>query len=290
LTEPAADVLRAAYTQAMTERRDVIDLAVVKEAAAVARGALLENLGGAKPGTPGDSGRTGASATADAPELREARWSVRRDAGFAPADPLWSAAVAGVLPELVRRLPGAPHTPVISGLGPLGALHEPKAVARWASGVVGKLLMKSDRAGGPVLVALEMEASRQAVLLGRPVDTAAVVLAVLSLDEHLAAAGRELRARYRPGNEGGTVLRARGLTLGAAQTAAFSVPEESELSPRQLAWGHTAADPAWTTAAAGVWDAAGELSRQEGAPGTGTSHLVRALDLVDVPAAASLLK
>lgn len=283
LTEPAADVLRAAYRQAMLERREIIDLAVVKQAAALARGVLLENLGGG----------TRAEGTGDAASLREARWWVRRQSAFTPTDPPWGAAVVAALPELVRRLPGEPYTPLLGLLSQVGALEERTRAAAWTSRLKGRLLHRADKAGGPVLVALELEAARQAMLLepaavppgaaatpgtGRAVDSAAVLLAVLSLDEQLSLGKRELRAAYRAANEGGALLRARGVRTPSG----VDVPEEKELAARQVAWGHTPADPPWTTAAAAVWDAA----RAQG----GTTHLVRALGEVDAPAAAALLE
>ncbi|AGL17309.1 hypothetical protein [Actinoplanes sp. N902-109] len=274
VSQAAADVLRGAYEQAMRERREVVDVGVLKEAAAVVRGVLLEGVSSA------------AAGVGDAPELREARWAVRRSATFLPGDPVWSAGVVEVLPEVVRRVRGEPYTPLLPALGPLGVLQGRSAVGRWASGVLGRMLLRSRRAGGPVLAALEMEASRQAVLLGRPVDTAAVVLAVLSLDEQLTAGGQQLRERYRAANEGGAVLRARGVTLAGAQAGAPAVRAEQGPADRRLTWGHTPADPDWTEAAARVWDAALELAAGRDA---GTSHLVQALGRVDAPAAAELL-
>lgn len=179
-----------------------------------------------------------------------------------------------------------PFTPLLGLAGPAGALDERRPVARWVSGVVGRLLEKARPVGGPVLAALEMEVTRQAVLFDGPAQSSAVVLTVLSLDEQLAAAGAQLRREYRTQNQGGELLR---VTLATAQAAADGVRVETALSPRQLSWGSRPADPQWTTDAVALWETAGRLAEEQGAPATGTSHLVAAIRQAPAPAARRLL-
>ncbi|GAA2600656.1 hypothetical protein GCM10010435_95050 [Winogradskya consettensis] len=300
LSEGTADALRAAYYYAMVDDRPVVDVAMVRASA--------DRITTKRPGprtitpqpeaapphepasprevTPPREAGVGAE-TGDAPDLREARWWVRRDNDPLPGvDPAWSISVVDALAggELAT-LPGdpAPVTTIIGLLGVGGGLEHPRRVVRWMSGVTRRIL---DRADGPVLIALEMEAARQAVRRGRQLDSAAVILAVLSLDEQLAAAGQRLMPASEPANQGGAMLRSRGVTLAAAQEAAAGVREEVELSPRQLVWGHTAVDPSWTAGAVALWDAAKELA---GGGPAGTTHLVRALEVTGAPAATAML-
>ncbi|WP_203843445.1 hypothetical protein [Winogradskya humida] len=279
ISEGTADALRAAYYYAVVDDRPVVDVAMVRAAA----GRITAKRPGPREVTPpSEPGETG-----DAPDLREARWWVRRDNDPLPAvDPGWSISVVTALAGgEFATLPGdpAPVTTIIGLLGVGGGLEHPRRVVRWMSGLTRRML---DRADGPVLIALEMEAARQAVRLGRQLDSAAVILAALSLDEQLAAAGQRLVPGAGPANQGGAMLRSRGVTLAAAQEAAPGVREEVELSPRQLVWGHTAVDPSWTAGAVVLWEAAKELAEDGPA---GTTHLVRALEVTGAPAATAML-
>lgn len=75
--------------------------------------------------------------------------------------------------------------------------------------------------GSPVLPTVRREARRQAVRLGHSrVATVHLLLAMLVLDDQLTTTGHRLRDELAQRNSGADLLRARGVTLSAAVSAA----------------------------------------------------------------------
>ena len=187
---------------------------------------------------------------------------------------------------------GEPFTPLVDILTPLGAVlaHVPWP-ARWVPKLMSALTDRNPATGGPVLTGLQQEAMRQAVMMGHGVvQTSAVLLAMLSLHEQLAAAGRALAPRYQAHNRGGEVLAVLGLDTAGVRNAGEDVTVESAVvtadDARARFWASgKPADPAWAEAAVQAWDAAGHLARRHGHQDIGTSHLLAVL--VDQPTSAS---
>lgn len=358
--DAAANVLRAAYSYAVSDGHAQVDTALVLVAAARndrthaapvlgtavagARARLRPAAGVAGPRDRADDagGRPvvpGGCAQASA--LREARWWVLRDSSegdraktgpvtAGTGGPVWSAGVGAALdrateeaeaagvrrigvPHLllgllddpsvrdladrveldvgeaagrvadVRREPD-PYTSVVDLIASLGATDTP--MPRWIGWLpraMSRLAARDSRLGGPVLAGLELEVMRQAVLLGQvTVQSSAVLLALLSLDEQLAAVGRQLRADLAPHNRGGAVLTAAGIDPAAARRQALGIVTESDTVPAGVAterlwqWGKPA-DPMWSVTALRVMDRAGELARARGHGDIGTSHCLAAL-------------
>lgn len=192
----------------------------------------------------------------------------------------------------VRRLragrldvrPQPAMSPLAQMLESFGAIDKPGGwPLRWIPRLVAKVAGRDGRLGGPVLACLQDEVLRQAVIMGdRRVQTSAVLLAVLSLDEQLAASGQRLKPEYAAHNRGGVILSGLGCDLRRAQRVAQGVTEPgTPLSDEEAAarfWGgRKAGDPAWDGNVARVLNRAGEFARERGHSDIGTSHLLAAL-------------
>ncbi len=210
---------------------------------------------------------------------------------LAEADP---AAVRDRL-DAAAAVDSTPFAPFLGVAEPIGALHQSNVALRAITGILVRLVRGKPAGTSLVLGALGMEATRQAVLLGHPVvQSSAVLLAVLSMDDQLASTGRRLRGEYAGLNLGGAALRRRGITLGAAQRAAEPVLLEHDPVPlpeqeKRMPWGYRAADPCWTTEASGLWAEAARLADDRRDATAGTTHLVEALESAPAPAAHRLL-
>jgi ATP-dependent Clp protease ATP-binding subunit ClpA len=163
----------------------------------------------------------------------------------------------------------APEATAVAILRRSGAFgHRTGLVTRWRSRMAGH--------GSPVLFALRAEAMRQAVRRGRSeVDSADLLLGVLSLDHLLVVAGRKLATAA---NTGAETLTAQGIDLCTLVRSAVVDPPEplGESLPT-----NASARRALTKARL--------LATDQNAPEVGTAHLVAALlDEPDGPVAALL--
>jgi ATP-dependent Clp protease ATP-binding subunit ClpA len=163
----------------------------------------------------------------------------------------------------------APEATAVAILRRSGAFgHRTGLVTRWLSRMAGH--------GSPVLFAVRAEALRQAVRRGRSeVDSADLLLGVLSLDHLLVLAGRKLATAA---NTGAETLTAQGIDLCTLVRSAVVDPPEplGESLPT-----NASARRALTKARL--------LATDQNAPEVGTAHLVSALlDEPDGPVAALL--
>jgi Clp amino terminal domain, pathogenicity island component len=147
--------------------------------------------------------------------------------------------------------------------------------------MVGRVLRRRQLGQGPVIFCLEGEALRLAARLGdQVVTTAHLLLAIVSLDEQLAADGRQILGAAGRFSDTADVLHQCGVTDLFAY-APGNTGEETNVMPRDEAAerffdGGKPGDPAWGYQAVTALDSAGtlaELSRTE----PGTTHLLAAL-------------
>jgi len=193
---------------------------------------------------------------------------------------------AALTKEVRARQPATaprPFTPVVDLMAPFGAIEERNRwFVRWIPAVVARLTSHDRRWGGPLLAGLEMEILRQAVRSGHSqVQTSDVILAGISLDDQLHAAGRRLRQPYVAHNQAGRVLAEVGISLPRALRVAEGLTERGEVVPIERSakrfWGSgKPGDPAWGQAAAHVMDWAGTMARRLHHDDIGTSHLLAA--------------
>jgi hypothetical protein len=134
-----------------------------------------------------------------------------------------------------------------------------------------------------LLLALEMEAIRQAVRMGSAqVTTAHLLLTVLELDRNLEALGEQLPGALATANCGGRVLADHGIGYDAAIAAATEIsdPVEPAAAPvagpwwwkpsRQRWWRTKYLNPPWAASAAEAADRTGtDTRRRRTRPGTG---------------------
>lgn len=192
--------------------------------------------------------------------------------------------------------PEEPFTPLTGLLGVTGLTDQRyPLLIRWAPGLLRRFTTRRER-WGPVPLVLELEILRQTVLTGHPAVRAAhLPLAIVSMQEQLAAIGSDLAARYRPRNQGGRLLTERGFDLRAAQQAVEGLPHgddvltPSETERRPLSTGKFS-DPSWTRAAAAAMHEAAAVARRHQHPDTGTTHLLAAALSGADPTAALLLE
>jgi hypothetical protein len=191
-----------------------------------------------------------------------------------------------------------PFTPLVDLIAPFGAIEE-KAPwpVRWIPRMVARLTARDRRWRGPVIPGLEAEILRQAVRSGhREVQTSAVLLAVMSLDDQLKTAGRRLRDPYIAHNNAGQVLRSAGVDPDRVRAVAEGLTEEGGHLPdaesAKRFWGTgKPGDPSWGRAAARVADRAASIAEQREHRDVGTSHLLAAmLDQADSSAVRLLLE
>jgi hypothetical protein len=141
------------------------------------------------------------------------------------------------------------------------------------------------------MAGLQLEAMRQAVMLGhRSVQTTALLLAIMSLDEQLAVAGRKLRTAYLPSNGGGRVLSDAGVSTHRIRQSAESISDAGGELPvgesvRRVWDSGKIGDLVWGLTAARVMDRAGAIAGARGHRHIGTSHLLAAV-LEDTSSAA----
>ncbi|MFI6779554.1 Clp protease N-terminal domain-containing protein [Micromonospora sp. NPDC050276] len=189
----------------------------------------------------------------------------------------------------------APFVPLFDLLRMAGATQSRAPwLVRWVPGWVARFAGREAKWGGPVMPCLEREVMRQAVMAGHDiVQSSDVLLAIVSLDLQLAAAGERLAAAYLPNNQGGGLLDEAGFDLEEAQSVAVSLIEEREVlsvdesSSRFWDTGKLG-DPLWSVVATRVMDRATGIAREHGHHNAGSSHLLAAV-LVEDGAAGHLL-
>lgn len=189
-----------------------------------------------------------------------------------------------------------PFTPVVDLIAPFGAIEDRNPwLVRWIPNLVARLTTRDRRWGGPVLAGLEAEILRQAVRSGhQQVQSSAVLLATISLDEQLQAAGRQLRRPYVEHNQAGRVLMDAGINIHRAQPVAEGLTEQGGQLPAAESakrfWGSgKPGDPVWGQLTARVLDRAGTIARQLRHDDIGTSHLLAASLEEEDSSAAQLL-
>jgi len=160
----------------------------------------------------------------------------------------------------------------------------------------GRLLARASRLAriGPLFVAVEPEARRQAVRLGHDVvGPAHVLLALLTVDATLEAAGIPVPAHHSSRNRGASVLRAYGVVDAHLRDTAArrGAPEQppAEALAGQLK-GLRPGDPVSGAATVAAMERAAELSLACRHPDTGTGHLLLALLEDDAGDAAAVLR
>lgn len=178
-------------------------------------------------------------------------------------------------------LPDTP--PLVQMLQMFGAIDQSDGwLVRWIPRWMARMSARDPQLGGPVLACLEEEALRQAVIVGhRSVQSDAVLLAVLSMDEQLEATGQRLRPPYPRHNQGGRILAEFGVDRRRAQRAAEGLTEDggqlaAEESAQRFWGGGKPGDPPWDGHAVQLLDRAGALARAAAHPDIGTSHLLAA--------------
>jgi hypothetical protein len=180
------------------------------------------------------------------------------------------------------RVDGRPWTPVVPLLTDARAVRTSES---WPSRLLPMMFSAMMRSRGstyrnPILNGVEFESRRHAVRLGHPL-TAPVhaLLAILSLDKQVAAAGTEL-VDDEGHNRAGALLRSSGLTYWQALTVAAGSPPpfdrpdpaaEARFGPRHPG------DPQWGLETRRIFDAAVVQAGELGHRTTGTSHLLLAL-------------
>jgi hypothetical protein len=225
--------------------------------------------------------------------LRSPHPAVQSLAGTAGLD---IAATATALREQRPTSPEEPFTP-LTGLLTVAGVTEQRypLLIRWAPPLIRRFTTGRERRG-PVITIMETEILRQAVITGHPsVLTAHIPLAIVSMQEQLAAIGSDLAKQYRQHNQGGPVLIQRGFGLRAAQHAVEGLPHADDvLTPadaaRRLISTGKPSDPAWSSAAATAMERAAAVARRRQHRDIGTTHLLAALLEEPDPAASSLLR
>ncbi|MFB4317706.1 Clp protease N-terminal domain-containing protein [Actinomadura sp. 21ATH] len=150
------------------------------------------------------------------------------------------------------REEGTPHAPAVDGLRNMGLL---TGRGKYWGGLAAKLA--GGGLGSPVVPSVRLEADRQAARLGHPdVTTVHLLVAMLVLDEQLAASGDRLRDGLLRFNGAAALLRERGVTSAAVAAAAATA----------------GGGPAWRAVTR-----ARLLSKERGDASTGTVHLLAAL-------------
>jgi hypothetical protein len=205
------------------------------------------------------------------------------------------SATASALRKQRPWAPEEPFTPLTGLLTVAGITDQPyPLLIRWAPAIIRRFTTRRERVG-PVLIALELEILRQAVISGHPsVQAAHLPLAIVSMQEQLTAIGSGLAAPYRQHNQGGLILTRRGFDLRAAQHAAESLPRDddvltpSDLLRRLVSTGGKFGDPSWTHPAAMAMEHAGAIARRRQHRDIGTTHLLSAV-LTDADSTASRL-
>ncbi|MGW3952261.1 Clp protease N-terminal domain-containing protein [Streptomyces sp. NPDC004752] len=142
-----------------------------------------------------------------------------------------------------------------------------RALTSWTSG--------STVNGSPVLFAVSVEATRQAVRCGRaavePVD---LLLGILGLDRALFVAGRSLPVSLADANSAADLMRRHGVRQVSLVSSVSSVPSAAAPQPAAA----SGSDGVRPTAAADRITAVARLSAAEhGSPTVGTVHLLSAL-------------
>lgn len=196
--------------------------------------------------------------------------------------------VAVTVRRIRARAPrGAPQPyepPLMELLQMFGGIDQQEHwLVRWIPRWMASAAVRDARLSGPVLACLEEEALRQAVLVGHhSVQTGALLLATLSLEEQLTASGQRLRAAFAPHNQGGRLLADLGIDLRRAQGVVESITDDGTRLPAEEAasrfWGSgKPGDPDWNEHAVRAMDRASGLARDRGHTDIGTSHLLTAL-------------
>jgi hypothetical protein len=223
--------------------------------------------------------------------LRSAHPAVQTLARTASLD---IVATTSALREQCPWVPEEPYTPLTGLLTPAGITDQRiPLLIRWIPGVIRRFTSRGER-WGPILLALEVEILRQAVITGHPsVQAAHLPLAIVSMQEQLTAIGSGLAAPYRQHNQGDLLLTRSGFDLRAAQHAAESLPHDGDvLTPpdvqRRLVSSGEFGDPSWTHPAAMAMEHTGAIARRRQHRDIGTTHLLAAV-LTDADSTASRL-
>ncbi|WP_217166765.1 Clp protease N-terminal domain-containing protein [Streptomyces sp. AC512_CC834] len=142
--------------------------------------------------------------------------------------------------------------------------------------------------GSPVLFAVNVEATRQAVRCGRraaePVD---LLLAVLALDRALAVAGRSLPESLAEANAAPAVLRRHGVRQESLVASAAEIPADGGPGGSG-GLGEDRGSVGLSAAADRVVAVARLIAAEQGSPTVGTVHLLSALlDETATPATAA---
>ncbi|MEW2359436.1 Clp protease N-terminal domain-containing protein [Spirillospora sp. NPDC029432] len=159
------------------------------------------------------------------------------------------------------REDGTPNALSVDGLRNMGLLTRR---GRFWGGLAAKL--SGGGHGSPMVPTVRLEAERQAVRLGHAtVTTVHLLVAMLVLDEQLAAAGDRLRDDLAGLNGAAGLLRERGATAAAAAAASAGLAPAGEFVPDEDG-------PAWRALAR-----ARRLAQERGDASTGTVHVLTAL-------------
>jgi hypothetical protein len=187
-----------------------------------------------------------------------------------------------------------PYAPVVASLELAGGVVLEESPILWlVRAVMRRRMTRRSRYGSAVLACLELEMMRQAVREDVAIVAPAhALLAIGTLDDQLASAGRSLIARSAPFNRGGDVLHRLGVDrprlLGiVADGLVESARSASVADPSRRFW--AMARPAWGVEVSGRLDRSIVIARERGHPETGTSHLLAALLEDDGPHSASRL-
>lgn len=201
-----------------------------------------------------------------------------------------------------NRLPGRDE-PLLAAVEKLAGLRVLPTGSR-ASGLVYAPLRPLARLTSvdPMLVALEMEAVRQAVRVGsEQVHTGHLLLAMLEMDRNLQVAGATLPDQLAVVSGGGQVLAEHGVDHQAAavcvealvvavEPAVRAIPGPWWWKPGQRRWWRVvAADPQWAISAGDAADRAQSDARSQGTR-AGSSHLLVAALADAVGPAARVLR
>lgn len=173
-----------------------------------------------------------------------------------------------------------PHAGTARALQNMGTLNER---GQLVASLLAKVARKGSGFGTPVLAALRWEAKRQAVRLAHPkAATAHLLLAVLALDEQLAATGGRFSTELAASNTAAELLRTRGATLHAAAVRAL------DLVPASARWQCSRSIPEDPNVEHALTKARWRAQERE-APIAGTNHLLAVLLAESDPLVTELL-
>jgi len=299
VSDSVADILQAAYYYRLVDGHTVIDPALVLVAASRNDKTLAQPLLGtavaqALP-------LLAADASAGAPHIGVAALLLGLlDSAHPAVHTLAETAnldIAATTSALRKQRPWAPEEPYtpLTGLLTVAGITDQR-IPLLIRGIPALMRGLSTRreGSGPILIALEQEILRQAVITGHPsVQTAHLPLAIVSMQEQLTTIGSGLAAPLRQHNQGALLLARQGFDLRAAQQSAESLPHDDEvLTPsdvqRRLGFTGKIGDPSWTRPAATAMEHAAATARRRQHRYIGTTHLLAAA-LTDADSTASRL-